>query len=74
MALYETDKGKEKRMSGKKYKIAAQDRKDVLMGAEREPQGRFVTDRITVTAAICTRASRMRKDGFQAVDCGLPRG
>lgn len=62
-------------MSGKKYKIAAQDRKDILMGAEVEPQGRFVTDRITVTAAkaICTRASQMRKDGFQAVDGGLPR-
>lgn len=73
VALYGTDKGKEKRMLGKKYKIAAQDRKDILMGAEVEPQGRFVSDRITVTAAICTRAGQMRKDGFQAVDGGLPR-
>lgn len=48
VALYETDKGKEMCMSGKKYRIAAQDRKDILMGAEGEPQGRFATDRITV--------------------------
>lgn len=32
VAFYETGRGKEMRMSGKKYKIAAQDRKDILMG------------------------------------------